>query len=420
MARPHIEGIATRITARIGIVAFFVMAFEIMIMISPFAFFFYSVFNPVFHWLDKFTATRWLVTFFLPHMILPPTLFLKAVRVLGSVCFVVGALTFVVCAIQVYVGKVFARGIASRGLYHYIRHPQYAALGLWGIGMSILWPRFIVLASLSVMFILYYFLARDEERRMLDRYGPAYKEYLNRTGMFVPKMAEAYVSPGPASRTRRYVAIPLLIIVVIIGSGTALREVTLHSLPYASAGNVTLVSMLPEDNSLSAGVLRGILKDSGRASLSPDKDYLGYVMPVDYAMQGMIADTESEYHLYKQHHTVSMIAEWVLHPFQHLRASPSIHMAAMHHVDPVMARRHHCPIGLKEAGDCAACSYRRVILVNVEHPGAGRYAGARLFSVNTARVPVSFIDINAKTGEIIDAVKVRKATAWEDVPTPAM
>jgi hypothetical protein len=31
-------------------------------------------------------------------MILPPTLFLKAVRVFGSVCFVVGSLTFFVCA----------------------------------------------------------------------------------------------------------------------------------------------------------------------------------------------------------------------------------------------------------------------------------------------------------------------------------
>ena len=93
-----IEEIVTKITASISIVVFFIVAFEIMIMISPFAFFFYSVFNPVFHFLDSFTATRWLTTFFLPHMILPHTLFLKAVRVFGSVCFVVGSLTFFVCA----------------------------------------------------------------------------------------------------------------------------------------------------------------------------------------------------------------------------------------------------------------------------------------------------------------------------------
>ncbi len=132
-----------RILARGGIVVFFIMALEIAIMISPFAFFFYSVFNPIFSWIDAIPSTRWLTHFFLPHMILPPTLFLKAVRILGSVLFITGALAFVVCALQVYLGKVFRWGIASKGLYSIIRHPQYLALSLWGIGMSILWPRFI-------------------------------------------------------------------------------------------------------------------------------------------------------------------------------------------------------------------------------------------------------------------------------------
>jgi hypothetical protein len=35
-------------------------------------------------------------------------------------------------------------------------------------------------------------------------------------------------------------------------------------------------------------------------------------------------------------------------------------------------------------------------------------------------VPVGFIDINTQTGEIINAKKVEKATAWRDVPTPSI
>ena len=97
---------------------FFIMALEVVIMISPFAFFFYSVFNPIFHFLGQFPATRWTTSFFLPHMILPPTLFLQSLRVLGSVLFVVGFLLFTVCALQVYLGKIFKWGIADRGLYH--------------------------------------------------------------------------------------------------------------------------------------------------------------------------------------------------------------------------------------------------------------------------------------------------------------
>ncbi len=426
MLRKKLEKRITEISAHISIVVFFIMAFEIMIMISPFAFFFYSVFNPIFHWLDNFKATSWLTTFFLPHMILPPTIFLKTVRVLGSVFFVAGALTFIICALQVYLGKIFKWGIASRGLYLYIRHPQYLALAIWGIGMSILWPRFIVLASLSLMFVLYYFLAKDEQRRMLKQYGKAYQDYLSRTGMFVPKRIEGYVAFGQSSFAKsswRYTVVPLLVIGVVIGTGFLLRAVTLSSLSFTTEDKVTLVSLLPEDNVLSSNVLKSILRESARAStaLEDDKDYLGYVMPVDYIMQGMIADTGGESHLFKQHHTISMISDWVLHPFQHLRASPSLHMAQMHHVDPAVARKHHCPIGLKDPGlDCDTCVYRRVIFVEIEHNGGQNVSGEGVFSLGAKRVPISFVDINVKTGEILEAKKVQRSTAWKDVPTPGI
>ena len=146
MKREKIEEILTMLAGRGSIVVFFIMAFEVMIMISPFAFFFYSVFNPIFKWLDQYTVTKWLTSFFLPHMILPPTLFLKTVRILGSAFFIIGALSFIICALQVYLGKIFKWGIADKGPYSHIRHPQYLSFGIWGIGMSILWPRFIVLA----------------------------------------------------------------------------------------------------------------------------------------------------------------------------------------------------------------------------------------------------------------------------------
>jgi protein-S-isoprenylcysteine O-methyltransferase Ste14 len=424
MLRKKLEERITKVGARISIVVFFLMAFEIMIMISPFAFFFYSVFNPVFHWLDRFASTRWLISFFLPHMILPPTEFLRILRVLGSVCFVVGSLTFVVCALQVYLGKIFKWGVASGGLYLYIRHPQYLALGIWGIGMSILWPRFIVLVSLSVMLILYYFLARDEEKRMVAQHGRQYEDYMGRTGMFLPKPIERWFSFAPSLvpwGKWRYVIASSLVIFFLIGGGAILREITLCSLSFETQGNLTLLSMLPEDNALGARVVSGILKNNSELDLSGDKDYLGYLMPVDYIMQGMIADTGGEFHLYKKHHTVGMINEWVLHPFQHLRASPSLHMAQMNHVDPAIARRHHCPIGPKEAsGDCNSCSYRRVIIVEVKHVDGGHLSGADLFTLNTSRIPVSFVDINASTGEILNVVKVQKPTAWQDVPTPGI
>jgi protein-S-isoprenylcysteine O-methyltransferase Ste14 len=424
MKKHTFASLAARLAAQGGILVFFLMAFEIMIMISPFAFFFYSVFNPVFKFLGHSPATSWLTSFFLPHMILPPTPFLVGVRILGSLLFIGGLLTFVVSALQVYLGKILKWGIADKGLYRFIRHPQYLALGTWGVGMCILWPRFIVLVSLSMMFVLYLFLAKDEERRMTASYGDSYREYMRSTGMFTPPFASRWFSAIIPNNPIRNVAVAASIVTVIMASGFCLRGITLRSLPLATQSNVTLVSILPEDNKLSNHVLGsiiGIQSSEQSNMLKPDKDYLGYLMPADYVMQGMIANTGSDFHLFKQHHTLSMITEWVVHPFQHLRSSPSLHMAKMLHVSPEVARRHHCPIGINDPSlQCNSCPYRRVILVEVDHAAKGHLSGRDLFSFNTTRVPLCYVDVNALTGGIVAIKQVENATAWRDVPTPAI
>ncbi|HTY24706.1 MAG TPA: isoprenylcysteine carboxylmethyltransferase family protein [Desulfomonilaceae bacterium] len=420
-------GFVKKIAARGGIIAFFIMAFEVMIMISPFAFFFYSVFNPIFAWLDHYAATRWLTSFFLPHMVLPPTLPLKAIRIGGSILFVIGLIGFLICALQVYLGKIFKWGIAAKGLYAYIRHPQYLFLGVWGVGLVILWPRFIVLATLSLMFILYYFLAKDEEQRMLDQYGDDYRQYMEGTGMFVPFSVAGkfrFVTRWMPDSALKNVLIPVSIIAVVLGAGFLCRTLTVHSLPFATEKNLTLLPILPEDAKCSAKVLEGIIRDSALRRVGfirEDKNYLGYLMPADYVMQGMIADTGSRFHLFKQHHTIAMISDWVLHPFEHLRRPPSAHMAKMHNVDPNIARRHHCPLGIDDQNiKCGDCPYRRVIIVEIEDGQKSPVSGADVLGFNMNRIPAGFVDINTQTGEIINSKEVQKSTAWKDVPTPAI
>jgi protein-S-isoprenylcysteine O-methyltransferase Ste14 len=418
------RSLVKRVAAYGGIMVFLVMALEVMIMISPFAFFFYSVFSPVFNFLGQHAATRWATSFFLPHMILPPTLFLKVVRIAGSVFFLVGFFAFVVCALQVYLGKIFKWGIAEKGIYRYIRHPQYLSLALWGAGMAILWPRFIVLVTLALMLILYYFLAKDEERRMLNQYGESYENYMKTTGRFFPRALERPFASleKKMSPALTYLAVPVLIVTLVMGTGVLLRAVTLASLPYTVRDNLTLVPILPEDSQLDAKALSGILTgvhDAKVPFIASDKSYLGYVMPPDYIMQGMIADTGGHSHLYKQHHTVALITDWVLHPFAHLRRPPAAQMAAMHGVDPALARRHHCPLGIDQTNlQCNECPYRRVILVETDSPAGGRLAGSAALGVEVARTPVGFVDLNVQTGKIVKAARVATGTAWKDVPTP--
>ena len=101
---------------RSSIVLYFVIAFEVLIMISPFAGFFYSAFNPVLLGLAKYPETRWLSSFFFTHLLVPPNDFLKFIRIMGSVLFVLGMVVFLICALQVYTSKFFKTGPALKGL----------------------------------------------------------------------------------------------------------------------------------------------------------------------------------------------------------------------------------------------------------------------------------------------------------------
>lgn len=427
MTRRGSGNFAQKITAHGGILLFVVMALEFVIMISPFAFFFYSIFNPFFKFLEAHAATKWLTAFFLPHMILPPTVFLKSVRILGSVLFAAGLFMFIVCATRVYLGKILRWGAAEKNFYRFLRHPQYTGLAVLGFGMAILWPRFIVLAMLGVMLILYYLLARDEEGRMLRQYGDSYSDYMKRTGMFLPRWVEKRLTPlgrllpgGLGGRVLGSVAVVALLIV----GGFILRAVTLCSLQMDARGNITLVSILPEDGHRHGPALQGMetyMAGADNKLLLPGKNYLGYVMPADYIMQGLIADTGSQCQLHKHHHTPTLIADWILHPFAHLRRPPSAYMAKMHGVDPAIARRHHCPVGINDPSlECASCPYRRVILVEVAASTKEGTSGLSCFSIWACRKPVCYVDIDTRTGEILTVQSVGEGTAWRDVPTPVI
>jgi hypothetical protein len=96
-------------------------------------------------------------------------------------------------------------------------------------------------------------------------------------------------------------------------------------------------------------------------------------------------------------------------------------MAKMHNADPAVARRHHCPLtSIDPLLQCGTCPFRRVVFVEIDHDGGGHLSKEELLSFDTTRMPVCFIDINVQTGEIINVQRVGKATAWSDVPTPAI
>jgi len=301
-----------------ALVLYFVIAFEVLIMISPFAGLFYSVFNPVLLKLASNSVTRWLSAFYLPHMVLPQDDFLKFVRVMGSVLFLVGMTVFVVCAGQIYFAKFTKKGAVIGGLYSFIRHPQYLALGVAGLGLSILWPRFLTIVLWLIMTLIYYVLAKDEERRMLKAHEMAYRAYMGKTGMFLPRGLERFLIP-----TSNFGKVLLAIGfgAMVIGAAFLLRAYTISQLTtWTKAQNVTGIAILPEDGVMMDHRMTDILAlKEVKDRLSDNKHYLVYFIPQFYIMQGMIADTGGDWKLFNQHHSMAMITDWIFNPFGHLR-----------------------------------------------------------------------------------------------------
>jgi protein-S-isoprenylcysteine O-methyltransferase Ste14 len=381
-----------------ALVLYFVIALEVLIMISPFAGFFYSVFNPILLKLTTHSPTRWLSAFFLPHMVLPQDWFLQFIRVMGSVLFVVGMAVFLICAAQVYVAKFRRKGAVVGGLYSAIRHPQYLALGTAGLGLAILWPRFLTIVLWLVMTLVYYFLAKDEERRMLNIHDGAYRAYMSTTGMFLPRGLEKTLTP---SSTFGKTVFAVAFTAVVIGAAFLLRMYTISRLTtWTKAQNVSSVAILPEDGFMMSHRMSGILElKEVKERIRSDKQYLIYFIPQDYIMQGMIADTGGDWKLFNQHHSLAMITDWIFNPFGHLRGG--------HHG---MHMQHQKSSGMKSN------MVRRLIFISIEDVPVKNPSD--LFSMNALRVPQFMVDVDVHTLRLIEIKELPHGSGWGSVPTP--
>ena len=174
-----------------AIVVYFVIALEVLIMISPFAGFFYAAFDP-----DS-----------------PVVCPMARDAVVGRVLSAAHGLA----ARAASPGYPCRRVCPLPGWRHRLLHlrrasvfqqdrppwagdwwpvsvdppPQYLSLAVCGLSLAVLWPRFLTIVLWTVMVGLYYLLAKDEERRMVSQFGDRYREYLARTGMFVPSGLDA-------------------------------------------------------------------------------------------------------------------------------------------------------------------------------------------------------------------------------------
>ena len=116
---------------------------------------------------------------------------------LGTIWFYAG---LVLCLLGVIVWTLAIVNIASiplgepwvKGLYRFSRHPMVLSSFLIFIGAGIASASWIFLLFSIVFIILSAILINAEERHCLEKFGTAYREYLNRTPRWVgiPKSGE--------------------------------------------------------------------------------------------------------------------------------------------------------------------------------------------------------------------------------------
>ncbi|MFQ5662379.1 MAG: methyltransferase family protein [Terriglobia bacterium] len=274
-------------------------AAELLIMISPFAGFFYASlrFDPFLGLLSQSAATAWLDGFFLNHSVVTASALLEWQRRIGVYLFGLGLGGFLLSALQVYGNKLRKRGVAQGLLYRFVRHPQYLCLGIAGWGLLTMWPRFLLLGAWVTMLFLYAGLARFEERRMEERFGDAYRRFAQRRGAFLPRSPVRRLFEASFGRLRPR---PLgwgvayaFCLTAAFSLGFALRATTRAStaILFQPAEQTVVVSAWPQPAGWVAKVYQAALADDQvqqrlRAARG-DKPIVATILPPKYGMRGM-------------------------------------------------------------------------------------------------------------------------------------
>jgi protein-S-isoprenylcysteine O-methyltransferase Ste14 len=384
---------------------YLLIGLEIVIMISPFAGYFYAGYGPLLDFLYGFKATSWLTGFFLPHAVIAKNDLLNFLNSLGRLLFSFGLIAFLIGAVQIYSAKIRRKGMVSSILYRWVRHPQYLFLALSGLGLLLFWPRFIILVLYISMLFVYYILAKNEEDRMLKQHGDSYAVYMQRTAMFVPgepgkkifRVFVGWIKSPHLALAMGYGLVLFFAILVAFG----LRRYTISQISniYLPEKQITMVSIVPRSDQAMKDTLHVVYTDSRIVSIlskyrqqDGHKGFLVHLMPVHYMMQGLfLAPFNSEKKSIRRSSWRNVIG--FVFPF----LSPSNHQAMM-----------------------GKMNSNRVSLIfsQLTWPD-GKYASAdEALNFSVKHLPLLKVDVDLEHRSVLEVEKTFKRNFWGRMPMP--
>lgn len=78
--------------------------------------------------------------------------------------------------------------LATNGIYKYIRHPLYTIGSSFIISFGIMADNWFIALFGILAFILMAIRTPKEEANLVEKFGDEYREYMKRTGRFLPKL----------------------------------------------------------------------------------------------------------------------------------------------------------------------------------------------------------------------------------------
>ena len=112
------------------------------------------------------------------------TTFDYVLEIPGLALFLIGGLLVVFGWSKIFNAK--GELLVTDGFYKHIRHPQYLGILLATFGMIIYKFSPISVLLWPIIVIIYYRLARKEEKELENKFGEEYREYRRRVHMFIP------------------------------------------------------------------------------------------------------------------------------------------------------------------------------------------------------------------------------------------
>lgn len=397
----------TRWVAAGTMAIYLLIGLEILIMISPFALYFYSVYGPVLNFLFSSPLTSWTAEFFLPHMIFPDDLLIIAISYL-QLLLPIGLILFLAAAIPLYYHRFTRDGIAKGGIYSFNRHPQYLALAIAGLGLLLYWPRFIILVFYITMLFVYYLLARIEENRMTREAGDSYQEYLERTPMFFPggpggriyQGLFGWIKPKGLGLAVTYLASLVLAMTLALG----LRIYTVNNLPLVTTEKMTLLPAFPQPSGELKNLYQVVRSDEevGRfLSRQPDIN-LAYIVPRDFFLMALVTDAGRKFPK-SMIERYPEILDW--HKYKFRGGIRKFFKIFYNFIGTIGRNERELDI-------------ERFIFVSVIDEKSRMVTGEKVFDIGMRRHPVLLVDVDAFTEEVLGVEKIPPRHKWGRMPMP--